>query len=100
MGVAAPGVNFSTPRSRCPGPRGEAEIKCGQVAPCGGGVGGRTSSPDGGLGGTPEGWVLQRLNPESIAPKHSSLKFIRFTDRPKVAIYPATVREIWSTEFT
>jgi hypothetical protein len=69
MGVAAPRVNFPTPRSRCFGTQSEAELKCGQVVPCGGGVGGRTSSHDGGLGGTPKGRILPRLDLESIAPK-------------------------------
>jgi hypothetical protein len=54
MGIAASRVNILTPKSRCFGTRGEAELKCGQVAPCGGGVGGRSASPDGGLGETPK----------------------------------------------
>jgi hypothetical protein len=74
-GVAAPGVNFSTPRTRCFGPRGEAKLECGQVAPCGGGVGGRTSSPDGGLGETPKD-RFPKTRPLPIDPKVSLINLL------------------------
>jgi hypothetical protein len=76
---ASPRVNFLALRSRCFGLRGEAELECGRVAPCGGSVRGRTSSPDEGLGETPKDWISTAL---SVKAKHCPPSSPAFSSAP------------------